>query len=555
MNSFENNTPGPSRLPIYLSALLMPGAGQFVQRRWLSAFFFALAFLVCFGYLTVVVVQYVMGFIKDILRGTERPPIPLMGLLLALGLSLIIYVIGLCDTYLAYLRECRVWGERRMQETLKKLVLAAVLLLAPMAATAASPGELHRAVIARDFLKLNSLLETCATGDVNSVIGNGITPLHLAATLDQRASIGMLVAKGAIVDSRTTAGFTPLHWAASRDALGAAALLIRLGADVNARADMAITPLHWAAGKNATNVVKLLITSGADVEAKTDAGLAPLHWAYMNHADESKIILAFKIASDQIAREPAKPEEPSPEPPAEPAVDKPPAPGPRPVFGKSLVVAIGRGEALTLVWLKDLKLWAGKFEITNGQYRRFKPKHDSLFRENLSLDGNDQPVVRVSWNDAQAFCHWLNKEFLERLPLECEFRLPTEAEWIVMAKNGDNRKYPWGNTWPPKYGNFSDLAARRDLPDWRGITGYDDGYPVTCPVAQSGANEADIYGLAGNVWECCDDWFDSDKKYRVRHGGSWDFDEMPSLAILFRGFDRPELKDDTIGFRLVVSPK
>jgi formylglycine-generating enzyme required for sulfatase activity len=207
------------------------------------------------------------------------------------------------------------------------------------------------------------------------------------------------------------------------------------------------------------------------------------------------------------------------------------------------------------VWLKDLKLWAGKFEVTNGQYRRFKPKHDSLFREKLSLNGNDQPVVQVSWNDAEAFCHWLNKEFLERLPLECEFRLPTEAEWIVMAKNGDNRKYPWGNTWPPTYGNFSDLTAREHLADWHGITGYNDGYAVTCPVVKSGANEAGIYGLAGNVWEWCDDWFDSDKKYKVRHGGSWDFDEKPSLAILFRGFDRPELKDDTIGFRLVVSPK
>jgi len=78
---------------------------------------------------------------------------------------------------------------------------------------------------------------------------------------------------------------------------------------------------------------------------------------------------------------------------------------------------------------------------------------------------------------------------------------------------------------------------------------------VTCPVDKSGANEAGIHGLAGNVWEWCDDWFDPDKKYKVRHGGSWDFDEKPSLAVLFRGFDRPDLKDDTIGFRLVVSPK
>jgi len=329
MNPVENNPPGPSRLPIYLSALLMPGAGQFLQRRWLSAFFFAMAFLVCFGFFAVVLVHYVMGFLKDVLGSGDRPPMPLMRILLPVGLSLVLYIIGLCDTYLAYLRECRVWGERRMEETLKKLVLAAALLLAPAAVLAVSPGELHKAVIAKDLLALNSLLETCTTGDVNSVIGNGITPLHLAATLDQRASVGMLAAQGAILDSRTTAGFTPLHW------------------------------------------------------------------AVMNNADESKIILAFKIASDQIAGEPDKPAEPSPEAPSEPAADKPPAAGPRPVFGKSLVVAIGRGEELSFVWLKDLKLWAGKFEVTNGQYRRFKPKHDSRFREKLSLNGNDQPVVQA----------------------------------------------------------------------------------------------------------------------------------------------------------------
>ena len=141
------------------------------------------------------------------------------------------------------------------------------------------------------------------------------------------------------------------------------------------------------------------------------------------------------------------------------------------------------------------------------------------------------------------------------MPLNCEFRLPLEAEWILMAKCGDNRKYPWGNEWPPKYGNYSDLTAREKLSDWHGITGYDDGYVVTCPVYEAGLNEWGIYGLAGNVWEWCDDWFDSGKTYKVRHGASWDFDEKLSLAILFRGFDRPDVRDDTVGFRVVVGLK
>ena len=93
------------------------------------------------------------------------------------------------------------------------------------------------------------------------------------------------------------------------------------------------------------------------------------------------------------------------------------------------------------------------------------------------------------------------------------------------------------------------------MKEWRGIEGYNDNYAVSCPVSQSGSNEWGICGLAGNVWEWCDDWYDAAKKYKVRHGGSWDFDEQPSLAILFRGFDRPIVRDDTVGFRIVVSPK
>jgi len=134
-------------------------------------------------------------------------------------------------------------------------------------------------------------------------------------------------------------------------------------------------------------------------------------------------------------------------------------------------------------------------------------------------------------------------------------RLPTDREWTAMAKCGSERIYPWGDEWPPKYGNFSDLTARKELTNWSGIRGYDDGCAVSSPVTESGPNEWNIYGLAGNVWEWCDDWFDSSKQYKVRHGGSWDFDYRKSLRIDYRGFDKPDTKDDTIGFRVVIAPK
>ena len=304
----------PSRMPIYLSTLLMPGAGQFLQRRWLPALFFSIMFLICFVFLVIEVVRTVVISLQSALAFMEGDPnrpylcLSWKKILLPLGLSLILYVIGLCDTYFAYLRECRAWGERKLQGKLKVLTLLFASCFLPARLLAADPAELYQAITANDLPKVGAFLETCATGDVNSVIVNGATPLHVAAALNRKAMVGMLTAKGAAVDARTPSGFTPLHWAAGKDAVDTSTLLIQLGADINAQAAKGITPLHWAAGKNATNVVRLLIDSGADIEAKTERGLTPVHWAVMNNANEAAVMLAIKTVLDQMEKEQPRPD-------------------------------------------------------------------------------------------------------------------------------------------------------------------------------------------------------------------------------------------------------
>ena len=65
--------------------------------------------------------------------------------------------------------------------------------------------------------------------------------------------------------------------------------------------------------------------------------------------------------------------------------------------------------------------------------------------------GPTHPVCGVSWDDAQAFCHWLTKN--ERragtLAAKQSYRLPTDTEWSAAV---GFQKYPWGNQWPPPPG-------------------------------------------------------------------------------------------------------
>jgi len=107
--------PRPGRFPIILSGLVLPGAGQFVQKRWLPAVGYAVAFILAFILFGVFVFRilyafYSLGFKFDTY---EETAVPVRQALLSLAAAMGIYVVSLIDTFVAYRAACTRWSLRR----------------------------------------------------------------------------------------------------------------------------------------------------------------------------------------------------------------------------------------------------------------------------------------------------------------------------------------------------------------------------------------------------------------------------------------------------------
>lgn len=103
----------PSRLALYLSALVYPGAGQFAQKRWLAGLFYAVVFSVCAVFLMIAIFAPMFWNLRLALefaetgKGDAFHPISFAKIFLWLGLSALIYLAGLLDTVLYHRRQSR----------------------------------------------------------------------------------------------------------------------------------------------------------------------------------------------------------------------------------------------------------------------------------------------------------------------------------------------------------------------------------------------------------------------------------------------------------------
>jgi formylglycine-generating enzyme required for sulfatase activity len=198
----------------------------------------------------------------------------------------------------------------------------------------------------------------------------------------------------------------------------------------------------------------------------------------------------------------------------------------------------------------------------------------ATWREPGFSQGPTHPVVGVSWDDAKAFCEWLTRREHGSgvLPQGLHYRLPTDEEWSVAVglnsepgntpeekqKGSKVELYPWGKEWPPPVGagNYRGQETTKiaNKPkDWPVIEAYNDGYPRTSPVGAFVANKDGLYDLGGNVWQWCEDWYNSDHGYRVLRGASWGDGARENLLASFRNGDEPDHGYDCVGFRCVVA--
>ena len=180
-------------------------------------------------------------------------------------------------------------------------------------------------------------------------------------------------------------------------------------------------------------------------------------------------------------------------------------------------------------------LWMDATEVTVGQFKKFLKSTDHTFDDELwaKVDKYSptakHPMMFVTRFDAQAYCEWAGK------------RLPTEKEWEFAARGGlVGKKSPWGDK----------ENVGREYANYEGAFYRDQWDETTAPVGSFRPNGYGLHDMAGNVYEWCQDWYDSDHSRCGLRGGSWD-SFLSGLRVDDRR-DEPLYKTNSyIGFRCV----
>ena len=160
--------------------------------------------------------------------------------------------------------------------------------------------------------------------------------------------------------------------------------------------------------------------------------------------------------------------------------------------------------------------WMGTCEVSNEQFRRFDPAHDSGSEPMLwlkwhpghyaSLNEPRQPVCRVSWEEASAYCRWLSQTTGRR------FALPSEPQWEWACRAGTDAPWSFGTGVSAGFTAFANLAdsslldlgrlaAMEKVKPFFDVEPADDRHPVSAAVGSFQPNPWGLHDMHGNVAE------------------------------------------------------
>ena len=227
--------------------------------------------------------------------------------------------------------------------------------------------------------------------------------------------------------------------------------------------------------------------------------------------------------------------------------------------------------------------WIAETELTNEQYRALVPEHDSRIigqfwkdHTTAGLPANlpQQPVIRVSWEEAMAYCEELSAA------TGLNIKLPTETQWELAAKCGLDQSFWYGGV-DSNFGEYENLAdaslskmavsgidpqpmSKND--PWFKYYDYipkdakvNDGNMIVCNVASYEPSPWGLYDIYGNVAE----WTRSEyvdyplsksknsNLEKVVRGGSWMDRPKFSTSNTRKSF-LPWQKVYNVGIRLVI---
>jgi formylglycine-generating enzyme required for sulfatase activity len=192
-------------------------------------------------------------------------------------------------------------------------------------------------------------------------------------------------------------------------------------------------------------------------------------------------------------------------------------------------------------WAVDIEaFWLSRFPVTQEIYFEITHENPGTYKGDL------HPVETVSFKDAVIFCNKLSAQNGLALCYEIQeegeeiifhksangFRLPTEAEWEYACKAG---------TAGIRYGELDLIAWYKD-----------NSGNKTQRVGQKMPNPWGLYDMLGNVWEWCNDLYDTDVygSYRIFRGGGFCDTARSVMATTRRRSHPVKFKIDDLGFRI-----